>query len=241
MADMLAAGALPNSGCSVPPAAVAGPFARTPARVHGTATHCAVHPIASAEIMGGGPSQEKRPTFASLLELEEIDATIFRGWTHARGSDAHLPAVRSPSGPWSLLGGPPATRLGAFAAQYFYDRATRRRRYIYLVDRLRDGGSFNPPAASDGSVRRRDDFIASGHRSSQPARRPKSHQRQMPVVAAPRRGTRTYKAAEEAGVGGRQGRVKDAVSFLELARARPGRRALPISTCRAARRRHRAA
>ena len=134
-------------------------------------------------------------TFANLLELEEIDRDIFRGWTHA-------------GAPMRTFGGQVAAQALVAAGRtagdrpvhslhsYFLRPGNPTAPIIYLVDRLRDGGSFTT---------RRVDGVQYGETIfslSASFKRPeagKSHQRPMPIVRPPEESLDLYKAAEEAG------------------------------------------
>ncbi len=135
------------------------------------------------------------PTFANLLELEEIDRNIFRGMTHA-------------GAPMRTFGGQVAAQALVAAGRtagdrpvhslhsYFLRPGAPTAPIIYLVDRVRDGGSFTT---------RRVDAVQYGETIftlSASFKRPEegaAHQRPMPVVRAPEESLDLYKAAEEAG------------------------------------------
>ncbi len=134
-------------------------------------------------------------TFVDLLELEKIDRDIFRGMTHA-------------GAPMRTFGGQVAAQALVAAGRtagerqvhslhsYFLRPGNPEQPIIYLVDRLRDGGSFTTrrvAAVQSGET------IFSLSASFKDAEESGSHQRKMPAVRPPHESLDLYKAAEEAG------------------------------------------
>jgi acyl-CoA thioesterase-2 len=135
------------------------------------------------------------PTFVDLLELEVIDRDIFRGCTHA-------------GAPMRTFGGQVAAQALVAAGKtagerpvhslhsYFLRPGSPAAPIIYLVDRVRDGGSFTT---------RRVDAVQYGETIftlSASFKRPeegREHQRPSPVVRPPEESLDLYKAADEAG------------------------------------------
>lgn len=132
------------------------------------------------------------PTFVDLLELEEIDRDIFRGWTHA-------------GAPTRTFGGQVAAQALVAAGRTAGDRAVHSLHsyflrpgnpttpIIYLVHRLRDGGSFTT---------RRVDAVQYGETIfslSASFKRPEeggSHQRPMPTVRPPEESPDVYQETD---------------------------------------------
>jgi len=134
-------------------------------------------------------------TFVDLLALETIDRDIFRGMTHA-------------GAPMRTFGGQVAAQAliaaGSTAGErhvhslhsYFLRPGNPERPIIYLVDRLRDGGSFTTrrvAAVQSGET------IFSLSASFKDPEDSGAHQRKMPPVRPPQESLDLYKAAEEAG------------------------------------------
>ena len=134
-------------------------------------------------------------TFVDLLELEKIDRDIFRGMTHA-------------GAPMRTFGGQVAAQALVAAGRtagerqvhslhsYFLRPGNPEQPIIYLVDRLRDGGSFTTrrvAAVQSGET------IFSLSASFKDAEESGSHQSKMPAVRPPQDSLDLYKAAEEAG------------------------------------------
>src|SRR3978361_2342669 len=121
------------------------------------------------------------PTFADLLELEEIDRDIFRGWSHAGApmrSFGGQVAAQALVAAGRTAGERPVHSLHS----YFLRPGNPTAPIIYLVDRLRGGGSFTT---------RRCDAVQYGETIfslSASFKRPEdggSHQRPMPIVRPP--------------------------------------------------------
>ena len=139
------------------------------------------------------PSEE--PTFADLLELEEIDRNIFRGWSHA-------------GAPMRSFGGQVAAQALVAAGRTVEDRVVHSLHsyflrpgnptapLIYLVDRLRDGGSFTTRRVS---VVQKGETIFSLSASFKDPEEGGGHQRPMPVVRPPEESFDLYKAADDSG------------------------------------------
>jgi acyl-CoA thioesterase-2 len=137
----------------------------------------------------------EEPTFADLLELEEIDRDIFRGWSHA-------------GAPMRSFGGQVAAQALVAAGRTVDDRVVHSLHsyflrpgnptapLIYLVDRLRDGGSFTTRRVS---VVQTGETIFSLSASFKDPEEGGGHQRPMPIVRPPEESLDLYKAAEEAG------------------------------------------
>jgi acyl-CoA thioesterase-2 len=141
------------------------------------------------------PPADNDPTFVDLLELEVIDRDIFRGSTHA-------------GAPMRTFGGQVAAQALVAAGKTAGDRAVHSLHsyflrpgspsapIIYLVDRVRDGGSFTT---------RRVDAVQYGETiftlSASFKRREegREHQRPSPIVRPPEESLDLYKAADEAG------------------------------------------
>jgi acyl-CoA thioesterase-2 len=134
-------------------------------------------------------------TFVDLLELEPIDRDIFRGMTHA-------------GAPMRTFGGQVAAQALVAAGRtagdrhvhslhsYFLRPGNPEQPIIYLVDRLRDGGSFTTrrvAAVQSGEA------IFSLSASFKDPEESGAHQRNMPSVRPPQESLDLYKAAEEAG------------------------------------------
>jgi acyl-CoA thioesterase-2 len=134
-------------------------------------------------------------TFASLLELEEIDRDIFRGWSHA-------------GAPMRSFGGQVAAQALVAAGRtagdrqvhslhsYFLRPGNPTAPLIYLVDRLRDGGSFTTRRVTAVQY---GETIFSLSASFKRPEEGGSHQRPMPIVRPPEESLDLYQAARDAG------------------------------------------
>jgi acyl-CoA thioesterase-2 len=138
----------------------------------------------------------EEPTFADLLELEEIDRDIFRGSTHA-------------GAPMRSFGGQVAAQALVAAGRTAGDRSVHSLHsyflrpgnptapIVYLVDRLRDGGSFTTRRVA---AVQKGETIFSLSASFKDEEEGGGHQRPMPIVRPPEESLDLYKAADEAGV-----------------------------------------
>src|ERR1700709_712384 len=81
------------------------------------------------------------PTFANLLELEEIDRDIFRGSTHA-GAPMRSFGGQVAAQALVAAGRTAGDRYVHSLHSYFLRPGNPTAPIVYLVDRLRDGGSF---------------------------------------------------------------------------------------------------
>jgi acyl-CoA thioesterase II len=134
-------------------------------------------------------------TFVSLLELEEIDRDIFRGWSHA-------------GAPMRSFGGQVAAQALVAAGRtagdrqvhslhsYFLRPGNPTAPLIYLVDRLRDGGSFTTRRVAAVQY---GETIFSLSASFKRPEEGGSHQRPMPIVRPPEESLDLYQAARDAG------------------------------------------
>jgi acyl-CoA thioesterase II len=145
--------------------------------------------------MPNPPQPPDEPTFADLLELEEIDRDIFRGWSHA-------------GAPMRTFGGQVAAQALVAAGRtagdrqvhslhsYFLRPGNPTAPLVYLVDRLRDGGSFTTRRVA---AVQKGETIFSLSASFKDPEEGGGHQRPMPIVRPPEESLDLYKAADEAG------------------------------------------
>jgi acyl-CoA thioesterase-2 len=141
------------------------------------------------------PSPDHDPTFVDLLELEEIDRDIFRGYTHA-------------GAPLRTFGGQVAAQALVAAGRTAGDRAVHSLHsyflrpgrptspIIYLVDRVRDGGSFTTRRVDAVQYGETIFTLSASFKRHEEGR---DHQRPMPTVRSPEESLDLYKAAAEAG------------------------------------------
>jgi acyl-CoA thioesterase-2 len=141
------------------------------------------------------PSPDHDPTFVDLLELEEIDRDIFRGYTHA-------------GAPLRTFGGQVAAQALVAAGRtagdrpvhslhsYFLRPGRPTSPIIYLVDRVRDGGSFTTRRVDAVQYGETIFTLSASFKRHEEGR---DHQRPMPTVRSPEESLDLYKAADEAG------------------------------------------
>jgi acyl-CoA thioesterase-2 len=135
------------------------------------------------------------PHFIDLLELEMIDRDIFRGMTHA-GAPMRTFGGQVAAQALVAAGRTAGDRLVHSLHSYFLRPGNPEHPIVYLVDRLRDGGTFTT---------RRVDAVQSGETifnlsaSFKSTENGGGHQRRMPKVRPPEESLDLYKAAEEAG------------------------------------------
>jgi acyl-CoA thioesterase-2 len=135
------------------------------------------------------------PTFVDLLELEVIDRDIFRGSTHA-------------GAPMRTFGGQVAAQALVAAGKTAGDRAVHSLHsyflrpgspsapIIYLVDRVRDGGSFTTRRVDAVQYGETIFTLSASFKRHEAGR---EHQRPSPIVRSPEESLDLYKAADEAG------------------------------------------
>jgi acyl-CoA thioesterase-2 len=141
------------------------------------------------------PPADNDPTFVDLLELEVIDRDIFRGSTHA-------------GAPMRTFGGQVAAQALVAAGKTAGDRAVHSLHsyflrpgspsapIIYLVDRVRDGGSFTTRRVDAVQYGETIFTLSASFKRHEEGR---EHQRPSPIVRPPEESLDLYKAADEAG------------------------------------------
>jgi acyl-CoA thioesterase-2 len=141
------------------------------------------------------PQADNDPTFVDLLELEVIDRDIFRGSTHA-------------GAPMRTFGGQVAAQALVAAGKTAGDRAVHSLHsyflrpgspsapIIYLVDRVRDGGSFTTRRVDAVQYGETIFTLSASFKRHEEGR---EHQRPSPIVRPPEESLDLYKAADEAG------------------------------------------
>jgi acyl-CoA thioesterase-2 len=139
------------------------------------------------------PSEE--PTFADLLELEEIDRDIFRGWSHA-GAPMRSFGGQVAAQALVAAGRTVENRVVHSLHSYFLRPGNPTAPLVYLVDRLRDGGSFTTRRVS---VVQKGETIFSLSASFKDPEEGGGHQRPMPIVRPPEESLDLYQAADDSG------------------------------------------
>jgi|SRR6185312_10731810 len=141
------------------------------------------------------PAPSDEPTFADLLELEEIDRDIFRGWSHA-GAPMRSFGGQVAAQALVAAGRTAGARTVHSLHSYFLRPGNPTAPLIYLVDRLRDGGSFTTRRVS---VVQKGETIFSLSASFKDPEEGGGHQRPMPIVRPPEESLDLYQAAEDSG------------------------------------------
>jgi acyl-CoA thioesterase-2 len=141
------------------------------------------------------PSPDHDPTFVDLLELEEIDRDIFRGCTHA-GAPMRTFGGQVAAQALIAAGRTAGDRVVHSLHSYFLRPGRPSSPIIYLVDRVRDGGSFTTRRVDAVQYGETIFTLSASFKSHEEGR---EHQRPSPVVRSPEDSLDLYKAAEEAG------------------------------------------
>ncbi len=140
-----------------------------------------------------GPPED--PTFADLLELEEIDRDIFRGWSHA-GAPMRTFGGQVAAQALVAAGRTAGERVVHSLHSYFLRPGNPTAPLVYLVDRLRDGGSFTTRRVSAVQYGETIFSLSASFKAHEEGR---SHQKPMPIVRPPEESLDLYQAAEDAG------------------------------------------
>ncbi len=140
-------------------------------------------------------SAPEDPTFASLLELEEIDRDIFRGCSHA-GAPMRTFGGQVAAQALVAAGLTAADRVVHSLHSYFLRPGNPTYPLIYLVDRLRDGGSFTTRRVS--AVQHGEPIFSLSASFKRPEESA-SHQREMPAVRPPEESLDLYAGAPNDG------------------------------------------
>jgi acyl-CoA thioesterase-2 len=141
------------------------------------------------------PAADHDPTFVDLLELEEIDRDIFRGLTHA-GAPMRTFGGQVAAQALVAAGRTAGDRVVHSLHSYFLRPGRPSSPIIYLVDRVRDGGSFTTRRVDAVQYGETIFTLSASFKSHEEGR---EHQRPSPVVRSPEDSVDLYKAAEEAG------------------------------------------